>query len=68
VIDDMIILDNKGVGYGDRQSNAGHVAEDHATETAETEMIVPNGEIEDIVIPDEIGEMSIDDKAEEQTN
>lgn len=68
VIDDMIILDNKGVGYGDRQSSAGHAAEDHGTESAEAEMIVPNGEIEDIVIPDEIGEMSIDDKADEQVN
>lgn len=68
VIDDMIILDNKGTGYGDRQSSTGHVADDHGAESAEAEMIVPNGEIEDIVIPDEIGEMSIDDKADEQVN
>ena len=59
VIDDMIILDNKGVPMGDR--NQMH-SEPVAAVTEEAE-VVPNGEIEDIVIPDEIGEIPVDDKS-----
>jgi single-strand DNA-binding protein len=57
VIDDMIILDNKGVPAGERNQVHGDVA---ATEEVEA---APNGEIEDIVIPDEIGEIPVDDKS-----
>lgn len=60
VIDDMIILDNKGVPQGDRASMH---ADDHAFEQPEVED-VPTGEIEDIVIPDEIGEVPIEEKGE----
>jgi single-strand DNA-binding protein len=52
VIDDMIILDNKGVG--DRQQ---HVTQGGSvpTEAAATEEFLPeDGKLEDIVIPDEI--------------
>jgi len=49
VIDDMIILDNKGVGARNNEVNNGAVTGG--------EDVVPTGEIEDIVIPDEIGEM-----------
>ncbi len=65
VIDDMIILDNKGVPMGDRthQMTSGHdVAADMPVEDE-----IPNGEIEDIVIPDELGEVPIaDEKTEEK--
>ena len=62
VIDDMIILDNKGVVRGDGPMSADNVAVEDETLTAETEQ--PNGSIEDIVIPDEIGEVV----AEEETD
>jgi single-strand DNA-binding protein len=60
VIDDMIILDNKGVGYGDRQhgTTTAHT-DDHAVVEQPEAELAPNGEIEDIVIPDEIGEMEV---------
>jgi single-strand DNA-binding protein len=63
VIDDMIILDNKGVGgYANSnnqnmQGNA-NVPGDQPVE----ETVAHNGEIEDIVIPDEIGEMPMSDE------
>jgi single-strand DNA-binding protein len=67
VIDDMIILDNKGVPNGDRPM----MGENHlqpAVEMAPAEEVAPpNGEIEDIVIPDEIGEVSpTEEKKEEE--
>lgn len=52
VIDDMIILDNKGVG--DRQQ---HVDQNNSSSTAAPaaeEFLPEDGKIEDIVIPDEI--------------
>ena len=58
VIDDMIILDNKGMASGDR--NAPVDAELPVDEAA-------NGEIEDIVIPDEIGEVSPADEKKDDT-
>jgi single-stranded DNA-binding protein len=63
VIDDMIILDNKGVPTGDR----------HGSGCADTIMwlkmsvvdeVAPNGELEDIVIPDEIGDIVGEEKPE----
>ena len=54
VIDDMIILDNKGVG--DRQQQQQHTS-GHATVApvaAAEEFLPEDGKIEDIVIPDEI--------------
>lgn len=63
VIDDMIILDNKGVQSGDRAPmNMGH---DVATDMP-VEDVVPNGEIEDIVIPDEIGEVSTTEEKQDE--
>lgn len=56
VIDDMIILDNKGNNPDRMNNHDSHVEE---------EMEVPNGEIEDIVIPDEIGEIPVEEKVEE---
>lgn len=62
VIDDMIILDNKGVPQGDR--SVMHT-EEHAVVDQQPEVEdVPTGEIEDIVIPDEIGDVPIDEKGE----
>ena len=61
VIDDMIILDNKGVPQGDRQVMH---TEEHAVDTQPEVEDVPTGEIEDIVIPDEIGEVPIEEKGE----
>lgn len=55
VIDDMIILDNKGVG-GERAMSQGD--ELIGGEAPLDETTIPNGELEDIVIPDEIGEVS----------
>jgi single-strand DNA-binding protein len=54
VIDDMIILDNKGVG--DRQNTAQNFAPaGGASAPAPAEEFVPeDGKLEDIVIPDEI--------------
>ncbi|MFZ2153074.1 MAG: single-stranded DNA-binding protein [Microgenomates group bacterium] len=62
VIDDMIILDNKGVpmGGGDRGPQ---MHSESVMPVAEEVEITPNGEIEDIVIPDEIGEIPVDDKS-----
>lgn len=62
VIDDMIILDNKGIPQGERQ---GMHTEEHAVADQQPEVEdVPTGEIEDIVIPDEIGEVPIEEKGE----
>lgn len=63
VIDDMIILDNKGVPTGDRPMMAaptGNVADEVAVDE-----VVPNGELEDIVIPDEIGDIVPEEKPAE---
>jgi len=60
VIDDMIILDNKGVPTGDRPMMQPH--EVTVTSEAPAEEVAPNGEIEDIVIPDEIGEINPEEK------
>lgn len=60
VIDDMIILDNKGVGMNTGNSDRqGMVEENHGTEVTDmpADDVVPNGEIEDVIIPDEIGEI-----------
>lgn len=51
VIDDMIILDNKGVGMTTNREGG----EVHAEAHAEEAMDLNNGAIEDIVIPDDIG-------------
>lgn len=58
VIDDMIILDNKGVNAGDRAPMH------EGAEMAELPADAPTGEIEDIVIPDEIGEMPPTEESE----
>jgi len=52
VIDDMIILDNKGVG--DRQQHVGQNNSNPAAAPAAGEFLPEDGKIEDIVIPDEI--------------
>lgn len=64
VIDDMIILDNKGIPQGDRQGQGMIHTEEHAVEQQPEVEDVPTGEIEDIVIPDEIGEVPIEEKGE----
>jgi len=52
VIEDMIVLDNKGVGMTNTISTGARVG----TEVAEDEAIdLNNGAIEDIVIPDDLG-------------
>lgn len=62
VIDDMIILDNKGVPTGDRQAvSAPH---NNVAEDAVVDEVAPNGELEDIVIPDEIGDIVGEEKPE----
>ena len=60
VIDDMIILDNKGVPAGDRPMAAGPT--NNVSEEAAVDEVAPNGELEDIVIPDEIGEVTPEEK------
>ncbi len=63
IIDDMIILDNKGSGVdrGEAIDLAG------SPSTEETEMTAANeGGIEDIVIPDDIGEVPVEEKPEEE--
>jgi single-strand DNA-binding protein len=60
VIDDMIILDNKGVAMSGG-NQGGHFDQPVAGGMAEEVEITPNGEIEDIVIPDEIGEIPLVD-------
>ena len=64
VIDDMIILDNKGVPTGDRppMATAAATVNNVVGGEAAVDEVVPNGEIEDIVIPDEIGEVATDEK------
>lgn len=63
VIDDMIILDNKGVGMS---SDNRMMGEGHEVAELPNEEPLPTGELEDIVIPDEIGDISpLDDKKEE---
>lgn len=64
VIDDMIILDNKGVGGGMGGDKHSMHADDHVGDQPEMEETVPSGEIEDIVIPDEIGEVPMEEKSE----
>lgn len=64
VIDDMIILDNKGMPTGDRPMAVAPVNNGPGVEAAVDE-VVPNGEIEDIVIPDEIGEVTAEGKPAE---
>lgn len=49
VIEDMIVLDNKGVGMSAGREGGDVVPEEH--------MDLNNGAIEDIVIPDDIGAM-----------
>lgn len=49
VIEDMIVLDNKGVGMGSNKDVGEVIPEEH--------MDLNNGAIEDIVIPDDIGTM-----------
>jgi single-strand DNA-binding protein len=61
VIDDMIILDNKGVPTGDRPMVAAGPSNNVADEVP-TEEVAPNGELEDIVIPDEIGDIVGEEK------
>ena len=56
VIDDMIILDNKGMPSGERTVSGGQ--ETGSGEVSTDESTIPNGELEDIVIPDDIGEVS----------
>lgn len=56
VIDDMIILDNKGIPMGERPMAPG--MEVNNNETPVEDSVIPNGELEDIVIPDEIGEVA----------
>jgi single-strand DNA-binding protein len=62
VIDDMIILDNKGVGMnntgGDRQPMSQGDHRDVVGTDTPMEEVEHNGEIEDIVIPDELGEVN----------
>ena len=56
VIEDMIVLDNKGVGMSSgREGSEAVVAEEH--------MDLNNGAIEDIVIPDDIGTAEIEPEA-----
>ena len=64
VIDDMIILDNKGVPTGDRPMAAPMVSNNIAEEVP-VEEVAPNGELEDIVIPDEIGDVVAEEKTAE---
>jgi single-strand DNA-binding protein len=61
VIDDMIILDNKGIPMGERPM-AAPGAGMTGGEMPVDETVIPNGELEDIVIPDEIGEVSEETK------
>jgi len=58
VIDDMIILDNKGAGAGATQDH-------HQPAAAEEYGASDNGTIEDIVIPDEVVEGQTAEKTEE---
>jgi single-strand DNA-binding protein len=60
VIDDMIILDNKGVAMSGG-NQGGHFDQPATGGMTEEVEIIPNGEIEDIVIPDEIGEIPLVD-------
>jgi single-strand DNA-binding protein len=63
VIDDMIILDNKGMPTGDRPMAAVPTANNNAVdEAAAVEEAAPNGEIEDIVIPGDIGDIVGEEK------
>ena len=57
VIEDMIVLDNKGIGMstGGREGTDAVVAEEH--------MDLNNGAIEDIVIPDDIGTAEVEPEA-----
>jgi len=67
VIDDMIILDNKGVGMGSMSSGERMMGESQAVRgEAPVEESLPTGELEDIVIPDEIGEISPTDQKKEE--
>lgn len=60
IIDDMIILDNKGNGNNDHE-----VAGD-LTGGAEMSIETRDNQIEDIIIPDDLGEIPVtDDKKEE---
>jgi single-strand DNA-binding protein len=60
IIDDMIILDNKGVGGADH----GEAIDLAGTPTEENETPAAEGGIEDIVIPDDIGEVATEEKSE----
>ncbi len=56
IIDDMIILDNKGnAPHGESVDLAGNVPETEISDVGD-QAVVPEGSIEDIVIPDDIGE------------
>lgn len=61
IIDDMIILDNKGVNGGDHTEMADLSGEAAATEMPAAEPVAAEGNIEDIVIPDDIG--AVDEQA-----
>jgi len=56
VIDDMIILDNKGVGGGDHTVVNSEPDLAAAAPVEEVAATTDDGNIEDIVIPDDIGE------------
>jgi single-strand DNA-binding protein len=70
VIDDMIILDNKGnTNNGDHMVNTdlsgGEMTAPVAEETlVEEPAVATDGTIEDIIIPDDIGEPEVDKKDE----
>ena len=63
VIDDMIILDNKGVGHSGEQAMSNEMGEDQVISGN-----VSKDEIEDIVIPDNLGDLdaSFDDSKSEE--
>jgi len=62
VIEDMIILDNKGVNRGSSQNGEEEVSQD------EESIDLNNGAIEDIVIPDDIGNVTDEDGGEASTD
>jgi len=61
VIEDMIILDNKGVNRASSQNGEEEVSQD------EESIDLNNGAIEDIVIPDDIGNVTDEDGGEAST-
>jgi len=57
VIDDMIILDNKGVMNHQMQNDVPHDQSGMVADVPAEELEPINGEIEDVVIPDDLGEI-----------